>query len=367
MFTIHYQRLLFVVLVSCFLLTPFVAYTQQNPAGAYVLDGSGIVSTLGSVPVIQGSVNFGFDIAKDIELAQDETGFIVGYYILDGYGGQQEIGAVDSYDTSKKPYWAWDIARDLEIVNTYQLVTSIPFITGQIGYYVMDGFGGIHPVNDDVDASRKDPNNPMFGLQHDNPSYYPPPFNYAYWWAFDIARDLEVSYYFTTVTAGVVGETNGYYVLDGFGAVHNCRVDPFDPSNESYYAPWWNNPDVVALPYFGWDIARDFELTPDGNAYYLLDGYGGVHAPRFASGDIPLVTSAYYEEGFDIARDFEYVQGPDGAVIGYYLLDGLGVIHRAGNVPDLGQLDSVPTATDIYRDLEVSPLYAPIPPAPPSP
>lgn len=317
--------------------------------------------------MLPGGINFGFDIAKDIELVQDESGFVTGYYILDGYGGQQEIGAAEAYDVAQKPYWAWDIARDLEVVNTYQQITDIPFVTGQVGYYVLDGFGGVHAVNNNVDpAVRQDPTNPMFGLQHDSPSYYPPPFNYAYWWGFDIAKDLEVSYYFTTVTGGdVIGQTDGYYVLDGFGAVHNCRVDPLDALNESYYAPWhWDNPDVIALPYFGWDIARDFELTPDGGAYYLLDGYGGVHAPQFASGDIPWVTSPFYTgqpdgSGFDIAKDIEYVQGTDGQVVGFYALDGLGLIYNVGAVADLGQVVSSP-GPDIYRDLEVSPVYAPI-------
>jgi len=331
----------------------------------YVLDGSGVLGVLGNAQRLGDGINFGFDIAKDIELVQDTDGKIVGYYILDGFGGQHEFGEVPSYNIGQKPYWAWDIARDLEVVNTYLQVTAIPVITGQIGYYVLDGFGGIHPVNNNVDpVTRQDPGNPMFGLQHDSPSFYPPPFNYAYWWGFDIAKDLEVSYYFTTVTGGdSLAQTNGYYVLDGFGAVHNCRVDPDDPSNESYYAPWyWDNPDVIALPYFGWDIARDFELDPNETAYYLLDGYGGIHAPLFASGDIPFVTSPYYQEGYDIFKDLELVQGPDGQVVGYYLLDGLGLIRSVGDVPDLGQVIESLGTVDIWRDLEVSPLFMPVAP-----
>jgi len=309
---------------------------------------------LGSATPITSDIFFGFDIAEDIELVADETGFVQGYYILDGFGGQHEVGGVPAYDVSKKPYWAWDIARDLEIVNTYRLVTGPrSVITSQIGYYVLDGFGGVHPVNNDV-VDRGDPNNPAFALHHDWPSFYPEPFNYAYWWAFDIARDLEVSYVFSLQGSEIVGQTDGYYVLDGFGAVHNCRVNLDDP-NETAFAPWL----ALARPYFGWDIARDFELTPDGSGYYMLNGFGTVSAVNatisFATGDdFPIFT-----DGFDIYRDMEMVQGADGSVIGYYVLDGMGVIQNLGAAPDLGQVVTMPTE-DVYRDLEVSPLYFPV-------
>jgi len=42
--------------------------------------------------------------------------------------------------------------------------------------------------------------------------------------------------------------------------------------------------------------------------------------------------------GFDIAKDLELVQGVNGSVVGYYVLDGQGVIYPLGNAPDVGQV-----------------------------
>jgi len=377
----HKTNLLSVLFVSCLLVISGSAFAQQNPEGFYILDDgstlvnrpttSGHVSTVGAAQPFFSDIFFGFDIARDIELVQNETGLITGYYLLDGFGGQHEVGTVPAYDVDRKPYFAWDIARDLEIVNTYKLITDAitkevvgSQVTGQIGYYVTDGWGGIHPVNDTIDLPfrRQDPANAMFKVFHDVPSAYPAPYNYPYFLGFDIVKDMEVSYLFSLVTgaggeASVIGQTNGYYLLDGFGGVHNARED----LNGQPLEAEWNN--VVGRPYFGWDIARDLEITPRGDGYYLLDGYGGMHTVNaslsFGAG-VPS-TPPYF--GFDIAKDMETVQGINGAVLGYYVLDGLGVIHTLGNAPDLGQLVNVPGPLDIFRDLEVSPLYSPVTPA----
>ena len=123
---------------------------------------------------------------------------------------------------------------------------------------------------------------------------------------------------------------------------------------------------IASMTLLSWlpRMSGPIDLRWDGGAYYMLDGYGGVHAPQFASGDIPWVTSPFYTgqpdgSGFDIAKDIEYVQGSDGQVMGFYALDGLGLIYNVGAVADLGQVVTSPGA-DIYRDLEVSPVYAPI-------
>jgi hypothetical protein len=51
-----------------------------------------------------------------------------------------------------------------------------------------------------------------------------------------------------------------------------------------------------ATPYFGWDIAKDLELGPIG--YYVLDGFGGIHAGGGAQKIIP--PTPYF--GWNIAR-----------------------------------------------------------------
>ena len=115
-------------------------------------------------------------------------------------------------------------------------------------------------------------------------------------------------------------------------------------------------------PYFGWDIARDFEMTPAGDGYYILDGFGGVHTVNasleFGSG-LPVVPPNF---GFDTAKDMEMVQGFSGSVSGYYVLTGEGTIYVLGDAPDLGQVVNFPgeAGNDVFRDMELSPLYTPI-------
>jgi hypothetical protein len=104
----------------------------------------------------------------------------------------------------------------------------------------------------------------------------------------------------------------GYYVLDGYGGLHRGGSAP----SLSPLAPYW-----------GWDIARDLELTPSGNGYYVLDGYGGVHPGGSASSLSPA--TPYW--GWDIAKALKLT--PDG--LGCYVLDGYGGVHHGGNAPSL--------------------------------
>lgn len=70
-------------------------------------------------------------------------------------------------------------------------------------------------------------------------------------------------------------------------------------------------------------------------SYYVLDGFGGVHA----GGDAPAITPATPFFGFDIARDLAYVAvgrriGPVDVVgDGLLVLDGFGGIHAGGALP----------------------------------
>ena len=34
---------------------------------------------------------------------------------------------------------------------------------------------------------------------------------------------------------------------------------------------------LFGFPTFGWDIARDIAVMPDGAGYIVLDGFGGLH------------------------------------------------------------------------------------------
>ena len=99
------------------------------------------------------------------------------------------------------------------------------------------------------------------------------------------------------LTAGspVIAQQSGYYVLDGFGGVHAGGGAPaMSPQT----------------PYFGFDIAKDIAYVPPNpgtasgiDGIIVLDGFGGVHAggPLKASSSTPLApTTAYF--GFNVAR-----------------------------------------------------------------
>ncbi len=99
----------------------------------------------------------------------------------------------------------------------------------------------------------------------------------------------------------------GYYLLDSYGELYASQgvVDPLI------------TPAVSGI--FGWDIARDFEITQTARGGYILAGDGGV----VPLGDAPVISTPYF--GWDIARDLEVVSG------GYYLLDGLGGVYAVGS------------------------------------
>lgn len=65
--------------------------------------------------------------------------------------------------------------------------------------------------------------------------------------------------------------------------------------------------------------------------YYVLDGFGGVHA----GGGAPAVTGATPYFGFDIARSLVFVPGTNGR--GFLVLDGFGGVHRGGGLGPITQ------------------------------
>lgn len=175
------------------------------------------------------------------------------------------------------PSWNWAIARDVEFNPS-----------GTVGY-LMDGFGGIHPVS--TGANAKPPSLPAG----------------AYWNGWDIARDLEI-----TDWTNMRG-----YKMDGWGGISSINGAPA-ASGGGYWS--------------GWDIARKFTLLGNGSGGYQLDAFGGVHA--FATGSNskpPAAKTTAYWNGWDIARDIEV--NPNGT--GGFVLDGFGGLHpfSTGNNP----------------------------------
>jgi hypothetical protein len=93
----------------------------------------------------------------------------------------------------------------------------------------------------------------------------------------------------------------GYYVLDGFGGVHAgggaAAITP-------------------APPYFGFDVARDLAYVPygaaartaHGDGVLVLDGFGGVHAAGKLPGFAANPRTPYF--GFNVARAIAYRNVP---------------------------------------------------------
>ncbi len=122
---------------------------------------------------------------------------------------------------------------------------------------------------------------------------------------------------------------NGAYVLDGFGGVHPA-------GGEAAFVP--------GPPYFGFGIAWDIELATGGGGGYVLDGFGGVHT----MGGAPVLTPQPPYFGFDVARDLELGNG------GFYVLDGWGGLHPGGGAPPISPGPPY-FGFDIAKDLELVP------------
>lgn len=312
--------------------TPGLAQPMYD--GLYVLDGYGNVHTVDSAPVVTVGIDFGFDTARDIALTGNETGFVTGAYLLTGPGDVFGFGDAPLYEGARRPYFGWDIAKDLEPAVDWSVVKN-----GQAGFYILDGFGGIFAVGDTT--------RPYFKIYRTAQSLDVGEDRYLYW-GWDVAEDLEVT---VTYSAGPQKpRVNGYYVLDAFGGVH-WNIE--DDSGNILKAPW----EGEAQPYFGWDIARGLEVTASAQGYFLLDGYGGLHPIGDASIPAPLFTAF----GFDIAKDIEPVYDDAGNLQSLVVLDGYGGLWEAGVsnvVTPLPQFkDLADDPWDIARDMEISPFY----------
>ncbi|HNT37170.1 MAG TPA: hypothetical protein PKH07_19420, partial [bacterium] len=160
----------------------------------------------------------------------------------------------------------------------------------------------------------------------------------SYWWPLDLGVDLEVT------------KTQcGYYMLDAMG-----RVYVFGD------ALWHGHVE------FDYDLARDLELDPLGNGYVILDGFGALHpygeAPfvdrinEIVAGVAAAGKLDLYFFGWDIARAFELESNASGQVTGFLVLDGYGVVRRHELVAPMLSNSSIITSVtypiDIARDLE---------------
>jgi hypothetical protein len=102
----------------------------------------------------------------------------------------------------------------------------------------------------------------------------------------------------------------GIYTLDAYGEIHGDASPPLEPSTS------WS-----------WQIARSAKAQPGSGdqAGLVLDGYGGLHPYGLNGGTVTVQSTAYWQ-GWDIARDLDFMPGGGGG----YVMDGYGGLHPFG-------------------------------------
>lgn len=332
-------------LVRKLLLVSFAMIICVSPSlaaydGLYVLDVNGNIHVVDGAPVITNGVNFGYNIARDIEVTGNETGTVNGTYLLTGGGDVWAFGAAPVYSGMTTPFYGWDVARDLEVAVDWSVRNN-----GQAGYYILDAFGGIFPVGD---LTR-----PYFKVYRTVSGLTSPGDDRYLYWGWDIAIDLEVAPLYDLSDSNL--QIDGYYVLDKYGGVHWCIEDQ---KGNVIRAPWMGQ--GKGQPYFGRNFARDFELTRTAKGYFLLDGNGFI----YVIGDASLPSGAQQNPfGWDIAEDMELCYDET-----TYDLQGIAVMTRTGLLREIGTVgiqvplpefvDGTGLAWEIAEDMELSPMFA---------
>ncbi len=302
-----------------------------------------------------------------------------GLYILDGRGPVYHQGDPPTFPG--EPFLGVDIARDLAV--TLDADNEVK------GYFILDGLGNVYEVGGarlngvvptffGIDIARDmevlqpgmfpvTPTTPAssvgfyimdgFGTVHPSGSAVTIPGSTGGvfdadpstpdvdpFFGVDIARDFEVS---INVTGPTQGQVNGYYILDGFGGVH--------AAGGARGTMIRSTPgDDISIPFFGFDIARAIEVTPSGQGIYLLDGFGGVHQLGDAFTAFPLGGSASTPSwGWDVAEDIELITDGDKQVLGYYVLSAMGDVSGAG-IAERAPYPGPALYQDIARDLETT-------------
>lgn len=201
-----------------------------NPAG-YTMDFFGEIQEWGGAPVVASP--------EPIEGLWQFRDFTVdpatgrGYRLrdngtIDAFGGAAALPApnLGGLRTARRIIWNWATG------------------TG----YVMDAWGGFHPLN----------GAPVINGQ----------FNHSHWKGWDICRDLVIANW----------TTGAAYALDGWGGLHAHNGAPVPFGN-----PYWK----------GLDIARDLHLVRGGaeghvTEFILMDAAGALH--RWVMSTPPSVT-----------------------------------------------------------------------------
>ncbi len=178
---------------------------EPDPLGRgwYMLDGFGGIHTSSpELPKPDGLPYFSFDIARNLEIKQNDDG--LQFYLLDGYGAIHTT--VENFKFEQLPWFGFDNVRDLEPDD-------------EQGWWVLDRFGIIHHSSGEYDT-------PLSGASEFMP----------------VAKSI------------VRFEDETMVMLDGYGGRYtkpsNPAQDLVDGLPEGFYFP-------------GFDILWDLEVTAD--------------------------------------------------------------------------------------------------------
>lgn len=217
--------------------------------------------------VARGALSVALQVAPPVD-NQDHL------YVLDGWGGVHPVGASPQLATTA----TWP---------NKDIAYSVALFPDASGGYVLDGWGGLHPI----------------GLA-------PAVDSQVYWPNWIGAREVVMAPWSSTIApAG--------YVLDADGGIHPFGDAPPVAGNATWPAE---------------GIARGLVLTsnstPESVAGYTLDGYGGVYP---FGGARAVLGAAHFDS--DIARGLALIDGGNGLLVSGYTLDYSGGIHPFGAAP----------------------------------
>ncbi len=209
------------------------------------------------------------------------------------------------------------------------LHSGLPTLDNRNHLYVLDGWGGVHPVGGAPELKTS-----------------------AAWPTRDIAFSL-----------ALFGDGTGGYVMDGWGKLHQVGSAPPVDSNV-YWPHWIGARQIVMAPWASSANPAGYLLDADGGIYpfggapdvtgnalwpaqgiarglvlnansttsavqgYTLDGFGGVHP---FGGARPVLGAVRWKE--DIARGLVLTGGLNGLFVSGYTLDYSGGIHPFGGAP----------------------------------
>ncbi len=170
--------------------------------------------------------------------------------------------------------------------------------------YVLDGFGGLHPVGASPELKST-----------------------ASWPNKDVAFSL-----------ALFPDGTGGYVMDGWGKLHPVGSAP--PVDSGVYWP-------------GWIGAREIVMAPWSSASlpagYLLDADGGIHP----FGGAPAVKGNMTWPGTGMARGIVLLPSSRPASVSGYTLDGLGGVHPFGGARPV--LAAAAFSADMARGIALIP------------